>query len=104
MCAAGVFVVVTLLGSLATLDDVVIEIRRYDNDAVQIAVLSAHAAVTIACIYFAYQAMKLGERMSLPHWWVKNARDIIEFSQGKGVDAPLDALADAFKSALGKND
>ncbi len=41
-----------------------------------IAILAAHALVTFGFIVFCYQLLRMGERFSIPYWWVKKLQDI----------------------------
>ena len=39
-----------------------------------LAKMIGHGLLTFAFIWFCYQLLRVGERMSIPHWWLKNSR------------------------------
>lgn len=73
MMAAGIGILGLAFYAFRSIDKMIAD-KELLGERLWIAV-GSHGVVTVAVIYFLYQVLRAGERLSIPYWWVERHVD-----------------------------
>ena len=59
------------------------------NEHILLAKLIGHSVITLALVFFGYSLIRAGERMHVPRWLLRDARDVEVIRAILGFDTPL---------------